>query len=127
MNTPMRLLLAGLALGTASLAFGGPGPQYWEQMRRAQTQATPTKTGDKTVYVCNQCKAAAENMPGMAMPAQAMERCKVGDTVTCPACKTKVKITTFGPPKNQITRRDVVYVNDKGEECVFVAQTSGKP
>ena len=51
-----------------------------------------------------------------------MEYCKEDTTVMCPSCKTTVKLVTRGAPKNQTTSREVKFVNEKGEECFFIAK-----
>ena len=38
------------------------------------------------------------------------------------SCKTTVKLVTRGAPKNQTTSREVKFVNEKGEECFFIAK-----
>ncbi len=43
-----------------------------------------------------------------------------------PACKKKVKVVMKGPPKNSSIERQVTYVNEKGEECMFIAKVSEK-
>ena len=47
------ILLAGLITGAAVPVIAGPGPQYWETMRK-KSQFEALKPGDKIVYVCNQ-------------------------------------------------------------------------
>lgn len=113
------LVCAGLTLGAASLSFAGPGPEYWQRMSQAQ-QFAKLKAGDKIAYVCNQCHTVSEVT--LDSPAQAMELCKVGSTVVCPKCKKEVKVVMKGPPKNPTIERQVIYVNDKGEECMFIAK-----
>ena len=117
-------MFATATLGVlASLSYAGPGPQYWQTLRN-ESQFKELKSGDKIAYVCNQCKTVSEVTVGS--PAEAMEHCKEGGSVSCPMCKKKVKITTKGPPKNPSHEREVVYVNDKGEECMFVAKLTEK-
>ena len=82
------------------------------------------KAGDKIAYVCNMCQTVSEVT--VDSPAQAMELCKEGATLTCPMCKKKLKITTKGPAKNRTIQSEVVYVNDKGEECMFLAKVADK-
>ncbi len=115
---PVRLILAAAALGLfASLASAGP--QNWQTLSHAE-QFKQLKPGDKIVYVCNQCKTLSEVTVGSAD--QAMEHCKEGAAITCPSCKTKVKVVVKGPPKNRTLEREVTYTNEKGEECLFVAK-----
>lgn len=120
----VRSLLATTALGAlASFTYAGPGPQYWQTLRKP-VEFKQLKAGDKIAYVCNQCKTVSE--VAVESPAQAMEHCKEGAEVTCPMCKEKVKVVTKGPPKNPSIERQVTYVNEKGEECMFVAKVPDK-
>jgi hypothetical protein len=125
MKNPLRLLLAALTFSAiASLSYAGPGPQHWETQRRA-AQFRQLKANDKLVYVCTQCKSLCE-MP-VASKEHAMEMCKEGAHVSCPMCKMKVKVTTKaakdGDPE---ASSEVVYVNEKGEECGFFAKPNNK-
>lgn len=115
------LLTAGLALTAAAFAFAGPSPKFQTLSHPEQFQQL--KAGDKVLYVCNQCKTVTEVT--IDTSAQAMEHCKEGAMLTCPACKTKVKVTVTGP-KNQSLEREVIYTNDKGEPCFFVAKVADK-
>lgn len=126
MKTLSRLLAcAGLTLGAASLSFAGPGPQFWQQQTlRSQQQFKELKTGDKIAYVCNQCKTVSETT--LASPDQAMELCKEGATVACPMCKKIVKVVTKQSRNDPPTRTEVAYVNEKGEECMFIAKVADK-
>jgi hypothetical protein len=117
------LLLAGLAFGAASIALAGPGPDYWQRIKHAE-QFAKLKAGDKVLYVCNQCQTVTEKT--IASPAEAMELCKEGATVTCLACNKQVKVTLKDPSKTPSVAREVVYTNEKGEECFFIAKTPVK-
>ena len=111
------LLLAGLFAGAVSLAFAGS--QNWETLSK-ESQFKDLKPGDKIVYVCNQCKTVTEKTIGSTT--EAMDHCTEGAMVMCPSCKSKVKVVTKGSPKNQTNTRVVTFVNDKGEECFFIAK-----
>lgn len=120
----IRFLLATAALGVlASFAYAGPGPQYWQTLRKPD-DFKQLKAGDKIAYVCNQCQTVSEVT--VDSPAHAMDLCKDGAEVSCPQCKQKVKVVTKGPPKNPSIERQVSYVNDKGEACLFVAKLPEK-
>ncbi len=124
MKTLFRLLAcAGLSLAAASLSFAAHGPQQWQTLR-TEAQFKALKTGDKIVYVCNHCQTVSEVTIDSTM--HAMEHCKEGGSVSCSMCKKKVKIVTKGPPKNPSIERQVSYVNEKGEECMFVAKVTDK-
>ena len=125
MKTPLRLLLTALALSAfASVAYAGPGPQHWENQRRA-AQFRQLKPGDKLNYVCTECKTVSE-VP-IVSKEHAMELCKEGAMITCPVCHMKAKVTTK-PSKSgdPAAEPEVVYVNEKGEECGFFVKTNGK-
>ena len=117
-------LLAGLTLGAASIALAGPGPEYWQTLRQAE-QFRQLKAGDKVIYVCNQCQSVTEQT--IASTAQAMEHCKEGATVMCPECKQKSTVVLKTQRNDAPVGRKVVYVNAKGEECLFVAKVVAKP
>ena len=114
-------LTAVLALSVVAFTFAQSPPTAHETLNTPE-QFQHLKVGDKIIYACNQCKTVSEVTIESAE--QAMEHCKEGSTLMCPACKTKVKVTYFGSPRNQT--RKVVYTNDKGEECLFVASVAPK-
>lgn len=120
----LRLLFATAIFGVlASFAYAGPGPQYWETQRR-EAQFKQLKTGDKVAYICNQCKTVSE-IP-IASHEHAMELCKEGATVTCPSCKKTSKVVRKEKRNDPPTRTEVIYVNEKGEECAFIAKVTDK-
>jgi hypothetical protein len=126
MKTPLRLILVSLALSAlASVAYAGPGPQHWENQRRA-AQFRQLKPGEKLNYVCTQCKTVTE-VP-IASKEHAMGMCKEGAMVDCPACHMKAKVAVK-PTKAGDTaaaESEVVYVNEKGEECGFFVKANNK-
>jgi len=116
------LLFATVVLGVlASFAHAGPGPHSFETLR-TESQFKQLNAGNKVLYVCNQCQSATEKT--IDSTDQAMDHCKEGATVTCPSCKATVKVTKRSNPnrKSPGAVREVVYVNEKGEECFFVAK-----
>jgi hypothetical protein len=120
MKNPIRILtFAGLLLGAASIAFAGPGPQYWETMRR-ESQFKQLHAGDKIAYVCKQCDTVS--VQTVENTEQAMALCKEGATVTCPSCKMTYHAVQAGPMSKGGTPADIKYVNDKGEECLFIVK-----
>lgn len=79
------------------------------------------KSGDKVALVCTQCQTVS--VQTISDKADAMKLCKEGESVTCPSCKKTMKIVRRGVPgKNSTPSTKVVYVNEKGEECMFVAK-----
>ena len=122
-NQTALLLLAGLFLGSASLAIAGPGLQYWQAITK-KAQFEQLKAGDKIAYVCNQCKTVTEKT--IESTDEAMDFCKEGGEIACPSCKMKVKIVLKGQRNDPPTKTEITYVNDKGEECMFVAKMAEK-
>lgn len=113
----VRLLLASAALGVfAAFAHAGTSSPTGERLT-SPTQFQQLKTGEKIVYVCNECKASSE--VAIESPAHAMNLCKEHATVTCPACKMKAKVVTKGQRNDPPTRSEVVYTNAAGDECAF--------
>ncbi len=124
MNTrfnSIRLLLASAVLGVfATFTYAeSTTPQYGEHLT-TEAQFQQLKAGDKVVYVCNECKTSSEVT--IKSPAQAMELCKEHATVTCPSCKMKTKVVLKRQREEPISHTEVVYTNDKGEECAFYAK-----
>lgn len=120
----VRSILAIAFFGVlASFAFAGPGPEYWQRMKQAEEFAK-LKAGDKVLYVCNQCQTVTEKT--IASEAEAMEHCKEGATLTCPSCEMKVKVKLKTQRNDPPVSREIVYTNDKGEECFFVAKKPEK-
>ena len=118
-----RLLFATAVLGAfASFAYAGPGPQYWESLTR-KAQFDSLKAGEKVAYICTVCKTVSE--VSVKSPEHAMELCKIGDTVTCPSCKKTTKVVMKGQRNDPSAHPEVVYVNDQGEECAFIAKAPG--
>ncbi len=123
-SNTLRLAFATATLGLlASFAYAGPGPEYWQTLRNAE-QFKQLKAGDKVLYVCNQCQTVTEQT--IESTGQAMDHCKEGSGVTCPACKMKVKVALKTQRNDPPVTQKVVYVNEKGEECLFVAKAPDK-
>ena len=120
----IRLLLATVALGAlASFAYAGPGLQHWQTLGQ-ESQFKELKIGDKVAFVCNQCKTVSEVT--IESSAQAMDFCKEGATVVCPSCKMQTKVVLKGQRNDPPSHTVVTYVNDKGEECAFIAKVADK-
>lgn len=123
-STRIRLILATAVLGViASFAYAGPGPQYWDTQRK-EAQFKQLKTGDKVAYICNVCKTVTE-IP-ITSHEHAMGLCKEGSTVTCPSCKKTSKVVRKEKRNDPPTHSEVIYVNEKGEECPFFAKVAEK-
>jgi phage FluMu protein Com len=118
----IRLLLATAAFGAFALsAHAGPGPQHWATLHN-DSDFKQLKTGDKVAMVCNMCKTVSE--VAIESEDQAMKLCKEGATVTCPSCKMTAKVTMKRGRNDSPTQ--TTYVNDKGEDCMFIAKVVDK-
>jgi hypothetical protein len=119
-------LIAGACLALlmgVSVAMAQP-PGKGRQFRTHKSLRTvedfeSVKTGDKLVFVCQQCKSVAE--ADVMADGDAMAYCKEDGVVTCPLCTKTYKTVLHGPPGKGQKQRRVTYVNDAGEECAFVA------
>jgi DNA-directed RNA polymerase subunit RPC12/RpoP len=119
MKTELTVLLLASLLTGVTTVLAGPPTGTWQTLNKP-SQFEKLKAGDKIAYVCNQCQTVTEVT--VQSTAEAMEHCKEGATVTCPSCKAKVKVVVKGPPKNPALVREVTYVNEKGEPCLFIAK-----
>ncbi len=90
------------------------------------TQAAQFKKlqpGDKVVFVCYGCKTISEIPIQSAADAESLG--KEGSTVSCPVCKQVAKVIATGPANDPAGGRTVIIlVNEKGEECAFLATTT---
>lgn len=117
------ILMSAAVFGAASFVQAGPGPQYWETLHQ-KAQFEQLKPGERLAYVCKECNTISELPAGS--PAQAMELCKEGATVTCPVCKKTTEVVRKQSRNDPPSHTEIVYVNDKGEECAFVAKIPDK-
>lgn len=118
----VRIIFVTAAMGAlASFAYAGPGQEYWVTLHN-EAQFKQLNPGDKIAYVCNECKTISEIT--IKSPEQAMEFCKEGATVICPSCKKEVKVGLKRSREGSPTQNEFVYVNEKGEECAFVAKVT---
>jgi DNA-directed RNA polymerase subunit RPC12/RpoP len=116
----LRVLVTVMTFGVlASIVNAGPGVQYWKSLG-TESQFKQLKTREPIVYVCNQCKTVSEVK--IESQEHAMELCKEGTTIKCPSCKTKVRIVRKTKRNDPATHTEVIYVNEKGEECGFFAR-----
>lgn len=115
---PIRFLLLSAALGTVAVsAHAGPGLQYWQTLNNS-SEFKELKTGDKVAMVCNMCKSVSE--VAIESDEQAAKMCKDGATVTCPSCKMTAKVTM--KRQRVDSPNQVTYVNEKGDDCMFIAK-----
>lgn len=114
-----RLLATTAAFGAlVSFAQAGPGVGYWRNLG-SQSQLEQQKPGAKTAYVCTECKTDTK-LP-VTSKQQSMDYCKVGSTVTCPSCHKTTKTVMKRGRNEPANHKEVVYTNDKGKECAFIA------
>lgn len=108
--------------------FAKPGQTNLAQYSKplhSPAQFESLKAGDKLAYVCNECKTVSEITTGSHD--QAMDLCKEGASVSCPSCKMKTKVVVKRERNDPPTRQEIVFVNEKGEECAFLlAKPTGK-
>lgn len=124
MKSAKIMIIAGTLLAS-TIAFSGVPPT--KQPHPATTLRTAEefaqlKPGDKVAYICKQCDSV--HVQTVETREQAMALCKEGETVSCPSCQKKYKTTLRGPRSKAGSLPMVTYVNDKGEECMFVARLS---
>ena len=123
-NRAIRSIIATAIFGAiASFAYAGPGPQHWQTLRNQQ-QFKELKVGDKLSYVCSECKTVSETT--VESTEKAMELCREGAKVACPSCKMETKIVMKRQRNDPPTHSEVTYVNEKGEECMFIAKASDR-
>lgn len=89
-----------------------------------EAQFHQLKVGDKVAYVCAVCRTVTEI--AVESHEHAMGFCKQGAAVTCPSCKETTKVVMKGGRNDPSAHSVVTYVNEKGEECAFVAKVVTK-
>ena len=119
-NRFVLLFGAILSAATAALAVPNSKSTYTSRALRTDQEFAQVKAGDRIALVCKQCDSVT--VQTVQSKDEMMELCKEGHTVTCPSCHTAVKAVRHGPPGKSTTSAAVTYVNDKGEECIFVAK-----
>ena len=126
MNVIRHLSTAFLILITGAALFAGPpGKSINSSHSALQTPEAfqALKPGDKVAIVCNECQSVT--IKTIEQKSDAMKLCKEGDSVTCPSCKKTLKVVRRGPPGHSGTETTkVVYVNEKGEECMFITKVT---
>lgn len=126
MNT-FRSILTGFFILASGVALFAAPPSKSNNYTRSAIQTTEAfqdiKPGEKVAIVCKECQSLT--VTTIAQKADAMKLCKEGDSVTCPSCKKTVRIVRRGPPgRSGTVTSKIVYVNEKGEECMFVTKVS---
>ncbi len=126
MKNLLRIVtFAGLLLGAASIAFAGPPPGFFTSHALTKPeQFAQLKPGEKIAYVCKQCNSVS--VQTIENPEQAMVLCKEGATVTCPSCNKVYHVVQAGPISKGGQTGELKYVNEKGEECLFIVKLSAE-
>jgi hypothetical protein len=124
---PIRIvLISTLLVASAIAAIAAPGPPsksvFSASARRTDDDFKSLKAGDKIALVCKECESVT--VQTVESPEAAMKLCKEGETVVCGSCNKVAKIVRRGPrSKNSTsTATEVRYVNDKGEDCMFIVK-----
>ncbi len=123
-SNTIRALFTTIAFGAlASFAYAGAGVQHWQTLGK-ESQFKELKPGMTAAFVCSKCKTISE-MP-IKSAEQAMSLCKEGGSVECPSCKMVTKVVIKRERNQAPTHTEVNYVNDKGEDCAFMAVKNDK-
>ena len=122
MNASRIFSFAGLLLGFGLVGIGAPASKQPHPATTLRTtgEFAQLQPGDRIAYVCKQCDSV--HLQAIENKEQAMALCKEGETVSCPSCRKKYKTTFRGPRSKAGRPGEVSYVNEKGEECMFVAK-----
>lgn len=122
-TTIKTLIAAAFVLGLASTASaqrgGSPFANKTYKQAASQEEIQSLKKNDRYMMVCMECKSVT--VKEVADEKEVAELCHDGGSVHCDACKKKVSIKRVGPPGKESTAGSkVTYVNEKGEECMFI-------
>jgi hypothetical protein len=94
-------------------AFTAPALRTIEEFQKL-------KAGDTVAMVCTQCSSITVKTLGSEEEAMAL--CKEGEHVVCGSCEKTTKVVRHGPRSKGGQDTEVGYVNDKGEDCMFVTK-----
>ena len=125
MKSPIKMLitavLSACLITSASAEPPGKGlvePKVYKQAATEQ-QIGNLKKGDRYAMVCMSCKSVT--VKEVANDDEAKTLCHNGGSVHCDSCKKKMTIKNTGPPGKSSMKSEVMYVNSKGEQCMFLA------
>jgi hypothetical protein len=122
----MKTLKSILAVSILSVAtvsiFAVPPSKRTSPSHALRTgdEFSRVNAGDKLALVCKQCDTVS--LQTVASKDETMELCKEGASVTCPSCSKTYKVVAYGPSGKGGKRLETRIVNEKGEECMFVAK-----
>lgn len=119
-RTLSALALAVVMLGIANAQSPPNRPPSFRATKSAE-KISSMKPGDRYVLVCRDCETATVGEIVDATDAEKL--CHDGGTIHCDGCDKKVTIKRVGPPSKGgpiRTKREVTYLNSKGEECMVL-------
>lgn len=121
-NTLKTLIAAAFVLGLVSTASaqrgGNPSGNMTYKHAATQEQIQSLKKADRYMVVCMECKSVTTKE--VADEKEVAALCHDGGSMHCDACQKKVTIKRVGPPGKESITSKVIYVNEKGEECMFI-------
>lgn len=119
-STFRNLIIAAFAAGLVSTAAAAPPGKGTGVFKGANTQEEiqKLKKGDRYAMVCMDCKSIT--VKEVADEKETATLCHHGGSLHCDACKKKVTIKHVGPPGKDSMTSKVTYVNEKGDECMFL-------
>ncbi|MGZ0708783.1 hypothetical protein ACWPKO_10650 [Coraliomargarita sp. W4R53] len=108
-------------LGVAAVSTAAPRGPDWKPERSLTSveDFQSLKAGDTVAQVCMVCNSVS--MIQIKSKEQTMELCKEGAMIKCPTCNSTAKVTRAGP-RPESDRGAVRFVNEHGEECMFMAK-----
>lgn len=123
MKTIVRTLTTlALAVGMLGIAEAqSPNRAPFFRSTKSVERISSMKPGDRYVLVCKDCETAT--VGEITEAADAEKLCHDGGKVHCDGCDKKVTIKRVGPPgkgTSPRTKREVKYLNSKGEECMIL-------
>lgn len=117
-----RLVFAGLfSLFLTLAAYAGPGLQYWQGLKAKEEVAALTK-GSTVAHVHPETKTVVM----MTLESEEAEAKLKTDGVefVCPACQRKVRTVFKQRRDDPVSRQEVYYVDEGGDEVVLVVAPS---
>ena len=122
MNLKKYILSLGLVFGSALFTLAIPPSKMTapSPALRSTEDFAKLNPGDKIALVCKECNSVT--VTSVESKEAAMQLCKEGTTITCPSCKMVAKVVTHGPSGKEGTHTVTKIVNEKGEECMFMAK-----
>lgn len=111
-----------LLIGAGLYAVAAPPTKstYTSAALRTTEDFNALRKGDAVAMVCTECSTVTVKQ--IESQEDAMALCKDGETVVCGSCKEEVKIVRHGPRSKSSKRAEIRYLNEKGEDCMFVAK-----